>query len=200
MARPTPIAALSLLLLAAPVAAAPPAPRGPYDLKSGHLVQKGDFMGESTTEVWWDDYGAREARRTVSTGEVAFGRKLQVETLDIRTPERTINIDLKKMKGRVSAGMVPARQDDVSGMSAKQRADYKVEELPDRVVAGKTCKGISMEMNGFPIRAWTWKGIPMLTQTRVGGGMTSLETVSIEENVQVPPDRFKPPEGVTLKP
>jgi hypothetical protein len=190
--------ALVLSLVPSLSAAAPPAPKGPYDLKSGHLVQKSDFMGEGTIEVWWDDYGAREARHSVSTVEL-LGQKLRTEKIEIRTPERTIQIDLEKKTGSVSPGMVPARQDDVSGMSAKLRADYKVEELAARVVAGRTCKGLSMEpMKGWPVRAWTWKGIPMLTQTRVGGGMATIETVSIEEDVPVPSGKFNPPDGISL--
>lgn len=195
MSRTT--AAVVALLLAAPLAggAAPP---GPYDVKSGTFEMKTDTFGPGQVVVYFDDYGRREARYSTSSA-VMFGKKIETSNVEIRTPEQTIRYDAKKKTGWTSPGMVPARQDE-RPPDAKMRAEYKFEELPDRVVAGRTCKGMSMEvMKGFPMRVWTWKGIGMLVQTRLGAGMTTMETVKMELDVPVPAEKFRVPGEIALK-
>ncbi len=191
----TPIAALLLALAPCAGLAAPP---GPYDVKSGILEYTSDAFGDGKVVVYFDDYGRREARYSTATLTM-FGRTIETRNVEIRTPERSIRYDAEKKTGSVSAGMVPARQDEVPP-DAKTRAQYKIEALPDRVILGKTCKGFSAEvMKGFPIRAWTWKGLPMLTQTRLGAGMTKLEIVDMRLDVPVPAEKFQAPGDVALQ-
>lgn len=191
-------AGIATILLAAAPLVTEAAPPGPYDVKSGILELKTDVFGPGRVLVYFDDYGRREARYSTSSA-VMFGQKIETSHVEIRTPEKTVHYDAKKKTGSISGGMVPARQDE-GPPDAKMRAEYRYEELPDRVVAGRTCKGHSMEvMKGFPIRAWTWKGIGMLIQTRLGAGMTTLEVVKMELDVPVPAEKFQAPGDIALK-
>lgn len=186
------------LLAALPPAAGSAASPGPYEVKSGYLELKDDAFGTGKTVVWFDDYGRREARHSTKVIE-AFGRRIETVNVSIRTPERSVDYSPKEKKGRVSAGSNPAQMDPHAVTDPKLRERYKVEELPDRVILGRTCKGASMEpTKGWPVRAWTWKGIPLLTQTRLGGGMVTLEAVKLDVDVEVPKSAFDVPGDVTL--
>jgi hypothetical protein len=188
------LASVGALVPAAGRAASP----GPYEVKSGYLEMKDDAFGNGKTVVWFDDYGRREVRRSTSVIEM-FGRRIETANVSIRTPERSVEYSPAKKKGRVSAGSAAAQTDPRALTDPKLRERYNVEELPDRVVLGRTCKGTSMEvMKGWPIRAWTWKGIPLLTQTRLGGGMVTLEAVKLDVDVEVPQSLFDVPNDVKL--
>lgn len=192
---------LATVLLAAPLVAAAgaAAPKGPYDVKSGKIVYKADLMGETKVVVWFDDWGAREARYQTSHIQ-ALGKTIDAGAVDIRTPERTVHYDPANRTGTVTAGAVPPRQDAAAFADAKLRAQYHYQELPDRVVLGRKCKGVSMEpMKGMPVRGWAWKGIPLLTQTRVGNAVTTLEAVELDVDVAVPQDRLQVPPDVKLQ-
>jgi hypothetical protein len=196
----------ALLLLAAALvafvpgakAAAQPSPKGPYDLKSGTIEYKSDFMGETKVIVHFDDYGAREARYSTSTIKVG-GKSSVTSDVSIRTPQKAIRYDGIKKTGTSTRGSVPERQDEMALAPKEVRDRYKFQELPDRVILGRTCKGGSIEPSkGFPVRTWTWKGIPLLTQTAAGGGTMTLEAVRIDLEDPVPPEKFEPPDGLKL--
>lgn len=191
-------AAFALVAVFAPAPGKAGSP-GPYEVKSGYMELKDDALGEGKTVVWFDDYGRREARHTTSVIEV-FGRRVETVSVSIRTPERTVEYDVKKKKGRVSAPSASSQMDPSAIADPKLRERYKFEELPDRVVLGRSCKGASMEpLKGWPIRAWSWKGIPMLTQTRLGGGMVTVEAVKLDIDVEVPQSAFEVPGDVKLQ-
>lgn len=190
-------AVLALLAALSPAAGRAASP-GPYEVRSGYLEMKDDAFGKGKTVVWFDDYGRREARHSTSVIE-AFGQRIETVNVSIRTPERSVEYSPVKKKGRVSAGSAAAQMDPRAVTDPKLRERYKVEELPDRVILGRTCKGASMEpMKGWPVRAWTWKGIPLLTQTRLGGGMVTLEAVKLDVDVEVPRSAFEVPPDVKL--
>jgi hypothetical protein len=54
-------------------------------------------------------------------------------------------------------------------------------------------------MMGMPIKGWTWKGLPMLTMTRVGNGMVTMKVVSLQEDAPVPAEKFAVPSDIQVQ-
>lgn len=188
-------AAVALFLSSAAFAAEP---KGPFEVKSGIVEMTTDMMGEQKQTMYFDDYGKKQALYS-KTSVTMFGQTINSSSLSITADGKSTEIDLEKKTGKsrkvaTATSSVP----DPATFTAEMKAKYKYEELPEREIAGKKCKGFAIEpMKGMPMKAWTWKGVPMLSMTRVGNGLVTMTTTSFQE-VAVPAEKFKVPADVKI--
>jgi hypothetical protein len=201
MIRATQVAVrLAVLMgLYAGVALAGDPPKGPFQIKSGIVEMTTDFMGDQKQTLYFDDYGRKQAVYTTTTVSM-FGMTSTSHSATITADGKSIEIDVeKKTATRRSASVPASSMPDVAQLTEKMKKEYKLEPLEEREILGRKCQGFSMVVMGMPIKGWTWKGLPMLTMTRIGNGMATVKVVSIQEDVAVPPDKFAVPEGVQVK-
>ena len=83
-----------------------------------------------------------------------------------------------------------------------QKEKYKYQELGEEDFLDRPCKKISLELTEmgqtFLSTLWLWKGIPLKTEAQVGGMTVIEEAIDIQENTEIPAEKFTIPEGFTL--
>lgn len=188
----------ALLTLCAGVALADP-PKGPFGIKSGIVEMTTDMLGEQKQTLYFDDYGRKQALHMTTTVTM-FGMTETSHNVTITADGKTIEIDVeKKTAKRYSAPPPASSLPDVAKLTEQMKKDYKLEALPDKEILGRKCQGFGMVVMGMPIKGWTWKGLPMLSMTRVGNGMVTTKVVSLQEDVPVPAEKFAVPPDVQVQ-
>jgi hypothetical protein len=175
-----------------------------YVNKSGKVVYKVDFMGDQTQTLYWDDYGAKEARYTVVAMEI-LGQKSKSESVEINIDGYKYNFDLEKKTGTKSKsygsiGGAKGMPSDISKMAQKEIEKMKIVDLGTKEVLGKTCKGLQMEPMGMKMEAWTWNNLLMESKTWLSkdGAPMTMNASSLELDISVPPEIFKVPEDIKI--
>jgi hypothetical protein len=175
-----------------------------YVNKSGKVVYKVDFMGEQIQTLYWDDYGAKEARYTLVEMEM-LGEKSKSETVEINIEGYKYNFDLKKKTGTKSKsygsiGGGKGIPSDISKLAQKEIEKMKLVDLGTKEVFGKTCKGIQMEPMGMKMEAWTWNNLLMESKTWLSkdGKPMTMNASSLDLDITVTPEVFKVPDDIKI--
>jgi hypothetical protein len=143
-----------------------------YQIKAGSVVMSNSMVEGVTTTMYFDDFGAKSATVT-KTHMTVMGTTVDNETWDIKANGVMIKYDAKKKTGtrwKLTGAMASAGQAsgiDVEKMAASANASKK--DLAAKTVAGKSCSGMEVTVMGMTIRAWTWKGLPLYSETFMGG-------------------------------
>ena len=202
MTRRLALAALAALLAVAvaPTALAQSAGK-PFGVKSGIVETTTDFMGTQKSTLYFDDFGVRQA--TVMVTEMAMmGQVHRSTTVTVTAGGYRIEYEVEKKKGkRFKAGVPASTVVDAAGLSAKMKEQYKFKELEAKEFLGKRCVGYFMEpMKGMPVTMYAWNGIPLYSETSMGGPKPIvMKAVSLKVDVPVPADRFVVPADVQLE-
>jgi len=165
-----------------------------------------DMMGVKTTTnetIWNDLENNRKATHTITETNI-MGQNTKEETLQIEDGDWAFNINLidktgtkgniKEMKemAMAMAGVLAMSGDQKDLKSLKdfvEKSGGKI--LPNETILGKECT--VYEIMGT--KQWHYKGI-VLKATM--GDKVITNAVKVEENVNIPDDKFKIPEGITI--
>ncbi len=183
-----------------------------YDLQSGIVTYEPMvIMGiKSVSTLYFDDYGRREARETVTDSNI-MGMKSHEKKVDITDGNYMISYEVEKMvNGKDETSKVATKTDMrkvkqmamkmVKGFDPEQmKRDFDYREEGSEVVAGVTGTKYSVSMNkerrDERVYGVLYKKISLSTQM---GGI-SIKAQKIEENVPVPASKFEVPAGYTIK-
>ena len=182
----------------APAAAAPT--KGAYEIKSGTIEMKNSMMDGMKTTLYFDDYGAKHATVT-SMDMKMMGQSIKSEDVDITADGYMTKYDAIKKEGKkfkIASMAAPGGMPDIKNMTEDMKKGMK--ELPEKEIAGKKCKGMEMTAMGMKMKAWSWKGIPLYTETDMSGGKGKpivMEATSVKEG-DVPASRFAAPADVKI--
>ena len=167
-----------------------------YEIKSGIVKKVSSVMGQKVeSTLYFDDYGKMESVET--TVNVA-GTEKNMRTLDEGNSIASIDLDAKTVQRMEK----PDKLDNFLTLTDEQKEKYKYQELGEETFLDRPCKKISLELTEmgqtFQATLWLWKGIPLKTETQVGGMTVVEETVEVQENVEIPAEKFTVPEGFTV--
>lgn len=167
-----------------------------YEIKSGIVKKVSNVMGQKVeSTLYFDDYGKMESVET--TVNVA-GTEKNMRTLDEGNSIASIDLDAKTVQRMEK----PDKLDNFLTLTDEQKEKYKYQELGEETFLDRPCKKISLELTEmgqtFQGTLWLWKGIPLKTEMQVGGMTVIEEVVEIQENVEVPAEKFTVPEGFTV--
>lgn len=167
-----------------------------YEIKSGIVKKVSNVMGQKVESIlYFDDYGKMEAVET--TVNVA-GTEKHMRTLDEGNSIASIDLDAKTVQRMEK----PDKLDNFLTLTDEQKEKYKYQELGEETFLDRPCKKVSLELTEmgqtFQGTLWLWKGIPLKTETQVGGTTVVEEAVEVQENVEVPAEKFTVPEGFTV--
>ena len=167
-----------------------------YEIKSGIVKKVSNVMGQKVESIlYFDDYGKMEAVET--TVNVA-GTEKHMRTLDEGNSIASIDLDAKTVQRMEK----PDKLDNFLALTDEQKEKYKYQELGEETFLDRPCKKVSLELTEmgqtFQATLWLWKGIPLKTETQVGGMTVVEEAVEVQENVEVPAEKFTVPEGFTV--
>lgn len=183
-----------------------------YELQSGIVTYEPMVMMgiKSASTLYFDDYGRKEARETVTDAEM-MGMKSHEKKVDITDGNYMISYEVEKIvNGRDETSKVATKTDmrKAQQMAMKMVKAFDVEQMKrdfdyreegTEVVAGVTGTKYSVSFNKESkderVYGVLYKKISISTQM---GGI-SIKAEKIEENVPVPASKFEVPAGYTIK-
>lgn len=166
-----------------------------YTVKSGIVTMEMDMMGQKIVqEVYFDDYGAKQATLSDFGGMKSRNIVVDGETVMVNDDEKTA-MKMPMMGQRETVNF--------SNLDEKAIKKYKVKELGTETVAGKECKKyeVTLFMMGQPQKqtVWVYKGITLKSSSKSDFGDMNQTATKIQENVEIPASMFTLPAGVKVE-
>ena len=163
----------------------------------------------SETTLYFDDYGRREARETVTDSNM-MGMKSHEKKVDITDGDFMISYEAEKIvNGKDETSKVATKTDIRSlkemamqmgaAIGEQMKKDFDYREEGTEVIAGVTGTKYSISLNrenkDQRVYGVLYKKIALKTQM----GAITVKAAKIEENVAVPATIFEVPAGYTTK-
>lgn len=155
-----------------------------YGFKSAIAKINTQMLGrtiESTAYV--DNYGAQ----TSQVVEMNIPLKGDVKSATIVRDGKSYTVNYTSKKIEVTDAI---EQPNLLNPTDADKEKYKIKELAEDTVLGKTCVVYSLESdyNGTPstMTVWSYKGYPMKTEIDTGILKVSTEVTAFEENADIP--------------
>ena len=168
------------------------APVKKYGFKSAIAKINTQMLGrtiESTAYV--DNYGAQ----TSQVVEMNIPLKGDVKSATIVRDGKSYTVNYTSKKIEVTDAV---EQPNLLNPTDADKEKYKIKELAEDTVLGKTCVVYSLESdyNGTPatMTIWSYKGYPMKTEIDTGILKVSTEVTAFEENADIPQDVLEIPD------
>jgi len=169
-----------------------------YDIKSGIINFETTTKAGSVTVtrkhvVYFDDFGKKECREeydgdTLKESYFSDGKNLYKVIHAERTAYRTGKA-VRGTEFRYDWNEVPE--------SHKREGDAK--KLANMIIAGKNCESFQQSDSGTTTKFAGWNHICLFTEQTSRGMNSVSKAVKIEENVSVPAEKFKVPDGFRIK-
>jgi hypothetical protein len=169
-----------------------------YDIKSGIVtfditIIMGDTKLANKSIVYFDDYGMKECKETYA------GEKLSHYIFsDGQTLYRVVPAQKKVFKSGEAFRGTELRY-DWDAASAKGEEQRNARKLANMVIAGKNCEAFQTTQKETIATFAGWNHILLFVEIRGGSTRSIIKAVKIEENIQVPGEKFKVPAGYALQ-
>jgi hypothetical protein len=175
-----------------------PAQARKYDIKSGIVtfdiaVTIGGMKVTSRAIVYFDDYGMKECKETYNGEKLSHAYFSDGKTLYRLLPSKKQAIK----SGNAISGT--ELRYDWAEASSKGEEERHAKKIANVTIAGKNCEAFQTTQKETICTYAGWNHI--LLSVEIGGGSSRSITraVKVEENVQVPGDKFKVPAGYTVQ-
>ena len=170
-----------------------------YEVKSGIITMEMDMMGRTVVqEIYFDDYGAKQATMTEFQGKKMRSLEVKGENLMIDDAENTAFKMPAMMMGGGSNEKI-----NFLDKSDKNIRRNKIKELGTETVLGRECTkySVTVFMMGQAMKqtAWVYKGITLKTSINTGFGEMVQQATNLVEDVEIPASTFEVPEGLEIK-
>jgi hypothetical protein len=168
-----------------------------YELKSAIIKYEGTSQGIQITATGYiDDYGKKESTLSV-TGTALV--KTEIKVIQFGDTIYQINMGMKM--GQKTA--LPEKPVNYLQLTSAVREKYKVQELGEETIAGKSCKKYSLEVTQMGQTVKTevcvWKGLVLKSVLKMGDVEIATQTATeVQENAEIDPKVFELPEGVSM--
>lgn len=169
-----------------------------YDIKSGIVTFEidmtvGKMKMAQKAIVYFDDYGMKECKETFADG------KLQQSFFSDGKTMYTLKHSKKEAYKSGDAYRGTEMRFDWDEVSACDKKEGKAKQLPGMTIAGKKCEAFRVTTSSNTTRFAGWNHICLLIDVTSKGVSTVTKAVSVQENANVPSDKFKVPAGYQLK-
>ena len=181
-------------------AAARPAPTARrYNIESG-IVELKSNVGSQRQQIYFDDYGAREAVHVITEGSGTTNTTIVVNaggSSVVYDPEKKAGtrVDLSDALSQLGLGGIP----NLGSLDERMKSELKYRPIPGRTILGRKADGASIEVVGTPLKIWTYEGIPLRMEATMQGNALVVEATSLKTNVSIPASRFVVPDDVELR-
>lgn len=172
-----------------------------YSIESGIIKYELTGAEEGTETVYFDRWGAREAKYT-KTKMTMMGITTETNTLSILDGNLIYNIDFNektgtKMKGDLLSGLVNALPgNDLAEVGKNMLQGMGGIKTGEKTVAGKLCE--IWEIPEVNSKAYIWESITLKSVVAMGDLTMVSTAVSIEENVKIPEGKFSIPKEIKI--
>ena len=164
-----------------------------YPIKSGIVTFDMDMMSiKQKTILYFDDYGVKEAEEKYDGDAVK-----EMDLCDGKT-RYTIMYAKKTAYSSGDCYRGTAYKFDWNEIS-KADKQYKVKKLANVNIAGKDCESYSMNSGDYPTVFAGWQNVLLYQETKTKYGTIIKKAVKVEGDASIPAEKFKIPEGFTVK-
>ena len=173
-----------------------------YEVKSGIITMQMDMMGRPVVqEIYFDDYGAKQATLSEMRGRKTRAVAVNGETLMINDEEKTA----MKMPG-MGMGMMgggSASKINFLNKDEKYLKKNKVKEIGTDTYLGRECTkySVAVFMMGQVVKqtVWVYKGITLKSSMNTDFGEMVQQATNLVEDADIPAAMFEVPEGITIQ-
>ena len=170
-----------------------------YEVKSGIVTMEMDMMGRKIVqEIYFDDYGAKQATISEMRGHKMRGVEVNGEMLMINDAENTaMKIPAMGMGGG-SNEIINFLNTDPKYIKKNKIKVIGTETYLDRECTKYT---VALFMMGQVVKqtAWVYKGIVLKSSIATDFGEMVQAATKLEEDVEIPAATFEVPEGVEIQ-
>lgn len=169
-----------------------------YDIKSGIVtfdiaITIGDMKLASKAIVYFDDFGMKECKETYN------GEKLShVYFSDGKTLYKLLPSKKQAVKSGNAISGTELRY-DWEEASSKGEEERHAKKIANVMVAGKNCEAFQTTQKETICTYAGWNHILLSVEIGGGGSRSITRAVKVEENVQVPAEKFNVPAGYTIQ-
>jgi hypothetical protein len=174
-----------------------PKAKGKYALKSGIVEYKTKMMGYDVVQtLYFDDYGAKDATQLTMD---MMGTKMITYT--VTKDGFVYNYDPVKKTGTKASALAGAGSLNFEDLSDKVVKDWNLQKVGKETVIGKECEKFSLDNPSMNIKGfyWVWKGIALKMDADMSTVKMQMEATSIQENVNIPADKFEIPADIVFQ-
>ncbi len=170
-----------------------------YGIKSGHLKYETQTSGGlQYNEVWFDDYGRLRKQHDQIMMEGMGNYHTEVLLRDNKVYTQAWFDDDNNRSAKMTEGTPGLNYLNMTDEFIKQ---YKVQDLGEKEVFGKTCKVYTYKtkslLRTITNTVWVWQGIILKMETKGAlGANNSMMVKEFEENPKLPESTFAIPEKV----
>lgn len=169
-----------------------------YEVKSGIITMQMDMMGRPIVqEIYFDDYGAKQATMSEMRGRKTRAVVVDGETLMINDEEKTA----MKMPAMGMGG--GASKVNFLNKDEKYLKKNKVKEIGTDIYLGRECTKytVAMFMMGQVVKqtVWVYKGITLKSSINTDFGEMVQQATNLVEDAEIPASIFEVPEGITIQ-
>ena len=170
-----------------------------YEVKSGIVTMEMDMMGRTVIqEVYFDDYGAKQATLVEFQGKKLRGVEVKGEMLMIDDAENTaIKLPAMMMGGGSNEKI------NFLDKSDKNIRRNKIKEIGTETLLDKECTKytVAVYMMGQVMKqtVWVYKGITLKTSINTDFGEMVQQATNLVEDVEIPATMFEVQEGLEIQ-
>ena len=170
-----------------------------YEVKSGIVTMEMDMMGRTVIqEVYFDDYGAKQATLVEFQGKKLRGVEVKGEMLMIDDAENTaIKLPAMMMGGGSNEKI------NFLDKSDKNIRRNKIKEIGTETLLDRECTKytVAVYMMGQVVKqtAWVYKGITLKTSINTDFGEMVQQATNLVEDVEIPATMFEVQEGLEIQ-
>ncbi|MEI6634511.1 MAG: hypothetical protein WCP22_11940 [Chlamydiota bacterium] len=202
----------TILIIAAAILGVPASPRADerpkYPFKTAVVTYRiSGSIQEGTQVLTIDDYG-RKTRTERDTTLTLMGKKQKESIVEIDDGESLYRIDLVKKTGEKTPSFSRVAREMVQSMSPAQKKT--LDDIGKELAKGRAAAGIVKQAGkgkvlgrecdvyeAMGMKSWLWNNLPLKKESPSLGAMVQ-EAVEINLDLPIPPEKFKPPLGVTI--
>ena len=189
------VLALLIPLLACQEPGEESAVHAPYSIRSAIVEYAIEGFEQGTETLYIADYGRQQARvRNLTLEHGPENQRAKTLIIENRGVRYIVNL----LTNTATASRMPPvlSEGEIEGARADLWAKLGARKKGKAEIAGKTCEIWESEATGS--QACIWKGVRLQTVADLGGVLGTKTARSIEENPDIPPERFELPAAVRL--
>lgn len=170
-----------------------------YSIKSGIVKYKLSGMQNGTAEMYFDDFGMREATYENSIIEM-FGVKQESETVNYLDGywqynlDKKLNVATKTLNTELKSIVENSKDGDLIVVGKEMFLSMGGKLIGTEEVIGKTCD--IWELSAMGTKVWVWNNIPLKTETNMMGMSMLRLATDIQENAEVAASKLNIPDDI----
>jgi len=172
-----------------------------YGIESGVIEYTLSGAQNGTQTVYFDKWGAREAKYTDAT--ISFGgTSRKMHTLMLIRNDSVYSVDLDTKTGTamrnplLDGTMSNGKGKDLMEMGMDMMKQMGGEKVGTEEILGRSCDVWKIKNLGS--KACIWNAVPMKTEVDMMGMKQSNVAVKLDENASIPEEKFRVPTDVKL--